>query len=316
MPISRRKAMAKARRTSDAGNIRIFRSKSGSRLLNLDDIGFGDEGQLHKLIESNIGTLFPGLTFLKREFRELDGGRHILDTVAFDKNQNTFVAIEYKNKLDREVIDQARSYLRRMRENKSALVLAYVQADSAGMLDPKSYNWDVYAIIMAPEFSKYQKGSAEEGTSLELHEIKRYDADILTVRRVGGRHTGVPPEEPKPESKEFHQYLSDKTRQLFGYVDGKLRDRFALERGLRKHQANYSLGSGRNILWIFAGKTQLKLWYAPIGENLPDALNGALGSSNTVPDSGFFKSKIKTEQDFEQIVPLIEHVIRHAQGLQ
>lgn len=97
--------MARARRTPHASSIRIFRTESGSKIAELKDVGFDDEDHLHKLIEKNIGTLFQSLTFLRREFRELDGGLHRPDTVAFDRRQNTFVAIEYKNKLDRGVID-------------------------------------------------------------------------------------------------------------------------------------------------------------------------------------------------------------------
>ena len=180
--------MAKARRTSDSWDIRIFRADLGSELAELDDIGFGDEGQLHKLIESNIGALFHDLTFLRREFRELDGGQHIPDTVAFDKGQNTFVVIEYKNKLDRGVIDQAKAYLKYMKKNKHALVMEYIKSKGDGLLDLKSYNWNVYAIIMAPEFNQNQIDGAEEEQSLELYEIRRYDAGILTARRVSGGH--------------------------------------------------------------------------------------------------------------------------------
>ena len=178
--------MARARRTSDASNIRIFRTESGSELAELDYIGFGDESQLHKLIESNIATLLPGLTFLSREFRELDDGRHIPDTVAFDERQNTFVVIEYKNKLDRGVIDQAKAYLKYVKKHIPALILEYAKGEDAVPLDPKSYNRNVYAIIMAPEFSQNQRDSAEGDGDLELHEIRWYGGGTMTARRVGG----------------------------------------------------------------------------------------------------------------------------------
>ena len=180
--------MAKARRTSDSWDIRIFRTKFGSELAELDNIGFDDEGQLHELIESNIGTLFQDLAFLKREFWELDEGRHIPDTVAFDKGQNTFVVIEYKNKLDKGVIDQAKAYLKYMKKNKHALVMEYINSEGGGLSDLKSYNWNVYAIIMTPEFTQNQIDGAEEEQSLELYEIRRYDAGVLTARRVSGGH--------------------------------------------------------------------------------------------------------------------------------
>ena len=61
----------------------------------------------------------------------------------------------------------------------------------------------------------------------------------------------------------------------------------------------------------------MNLWSAA-GEDLPDALNDALASSDTVrhKKAGLYISKIKTEQDFEKIVQLIEHVKSRAQGHQ
>lgn len=180
--------MVRARRPSDVSDIRIFRTESGSRLAELDHIGFVNESQLHRLIESNIETLFPGLTFLSREFRDLDGGRHIPDTVAFDKGQNTFVVIEYKNKLDRGVIDQAKAYLKYVKKQMSHLILEYAKSEGTVPLDPKLYNRDSYAVIMAPEFSQNQTDSAEDDEDLELYEIRRYGDDTMTARRVGGAH--------------------------------------------------------------------------------------------------------------------------------
>ena len=184
--------MTKVSQTPDQWAIRIFRTEPSSKLVELDDTGFANEDQLHRLIEGNIGTLFHDLTFLKREFRELDGGQHIPDTVAFDAEQNTFVVIEYKNKLDKGVIDQAKTYLKYMKKNKQALVLEYVNSEDDGMLDLKSYNWNVYAIIMAPEFSKNQIDSTEDDGDLELHEIRWYSESVMMVRRVGGAHEGAP----------------------------------------------------------------------------------------------------------------------------
>ena len=310
--------MAKVSKTPDQRDIRIFRTESGSDLAELDDAGFADEEQLHRLIEGNIGKLFHGLTFLKRKFRELDGGQHIPDTVAFDAGQNTFVVIEYKNKLDRGVIDQTKAYLKHMKNNKQALVLEYAKSEREGALHLRSYNWDVYAIIMAPEFSKNQIDSTEEAKDLELHEIRQYADNVVTMKRVSGAHEGAPRDKGSaPEPGRFHQDLSDATRELFGYVDGKLRGRFALECGIKRHQANYGFGSERDILWIYARKTQLTLLlHIYKDEDLPPEAYTALLLPNMSRNNPKFYYKLKTERNFEEIVPLIEHVVRREQGLQ
>ena len=112
------------------------------------------ENRYRKLIEDNIETLFPGLAFLKTEFREMTDGERRLDTIVFDMNDNTFVVIEYKNRQDGRAVPQAKAYLKDMRDNKSDLVL--LAHDNGIQRKKRSFNWDaMYSIIMAPEFEKF-----------------------------------------------------------------------------------------------------------------------------------------------------------------
>ena len=312
--------MAKGHHHDGADDIRIFLPVYGE----VKPSKFASEKQMQNLVETSLGMLFPGLKLLASEFW-IAQDKYRLDTVAFDERANTFVAIEYKNRVDAGVPSQAMAYLAEMGRHRSDLALEYYKKFGK----QKSFDWaSMYAIIMAPEFDSYLQTGNREFARLEVHEIKLYENLVVTVRRVGGGHEGVPPgrvrdvvvdvppERPTLKPEKFHQELSDKTRQLFDYVDGALRDRFVLKRDLKQKQANYGLGSGRDILWIYPGKTQLRLWHIDSGEDLPDALNDALASANKIHDSGFYKSNIKTEQDFEQIVPLLKHVIGREQGHQ
>ena len=214
--------MAKGHQDQDYRGIRVFRTVPNAGFTELPDTGFDDERHLHALIERNIGTLFQHLTFLKGEFRELDEGRHIPDTVAFDSERNTFVVIEYKNKMDRGVVDQAKAYLETMKERKQVLAAAYHNA-RRGKLDPKSYNWDVYAIVMAPEFTQNQITGSRMDTSLELHEIRQYGDGVMTVRRAGGGHAGSPAR-AKPHSKPASFKPSSP-----GHLDKEIQNRIRAE---------------------------------------------------------------------------------------
>ena len=215
--------MAKAHRVSDVRNIRIFKTEHDSELVELDYVGFEDESQLHKLTENNIRMLFHNLKFLKSEYRKLDGGKHIPDTVAFDEAQNTFVAIEYKNKRDKGVIDQAKTYLKYMKRHKPGLVMEYLlSTDTAGPLNSDLYGSNVYAIVMVPKFEPNQIEGNEDDKSLELYEVRRYGSGILMMERVGGshkqtpataRHNDPPPDTGKlvavPRLKDMYTKLPD-----------------------------------------------------------------------------------------------------------
>lgn len=180
--------MAKGRRSGNVRSIRLFELSNQSILVEMGDHAFENEDQMHRLIEDNIQVLFPGLSFLTREFREMAGGELRPDTVAFDTNLNTFVALEYKNRRNTEAVDQARTYLNFMEEHKADLVLLYTSKNDSSR-SKNSFDWKaMYAIIMAPEFGDYQIPGADKDSAVELYKIKIYINRVVVVERVGGGH--------------------------------------------------------------------------------------------------------------------------------
>ena len=180
--------MAKEHRSGNTHNTRMFELSAESTLNELRDHVFDNEGRMHRLIEANIEKLFPGMTFLTREFREMAGGELRPDTVAFDTDLNTFVALEYKNKRNAEVVDQARAYLNSMEKHKADLVLLYNKKGDNSR-QKNSFSWGkMYAIIMAPELDDYQIPGAEKDSTVELYKIRLYDKHVMLMERVGGGH--------------------------------------------------------------------------------------------------------------------------------
>ena len=189
---------------------RLFKM-SDAKLSELDKAEFSNEYRLRKLTEGNIGTLFPGLTFVNSEFRDLNDGeyRPRPDTLAFDDENKTFVVIEYKNRLNVGVIDQTKAYLNTMKQNEPALIMGYVNSRGGGDTTRKSYHFDaMYAIILAPAFTQRQIVSTDYDKELELYEIQRYKDDIFTMRRVGGGHErpNVPKRVSAPRLKNMDGY--------------------------------------------------------------------------------------------------------------
>ena len=173
--------------TNKFPRIRLFSTGLQAGLVCMNEVGFANEKHMQKFVEDNIETLFPGLTFLKTEFREMTDGERRPDTIAFDTNENTFVVIEYKNRQDGRVVSQAKAYLQDMRDHKGDLVL--LAHDNGMQRDKHSFRWkDMYAIIMAPEFEQFQILGARNDSEVELHEIRMHDDLVATVERVGGDH--------------------------------------------------------------------------------------------------------------------------------
>ena len=271
----------------DFTGTRMFKASLPSGLVEMRERGFVDEKQMQKLVEENIGTLFPGLEFLRAEFGEISGGRFRPDTIAFDTRDKTFVVIEYKNRSEERAVNQARTYLNYMKQNRYALKMAYKEARKP--TNQESFNWGaMYAIVIAPEFDKFQIGGADDDMRLELHTIRLYDVHTLTVTRVGGRHERVPVQEPPPPEPEVdmlvrfrNKELSDKTRPLFDHLDGILKNRFHLAPEPTEHYVRYTLGKF-TICSVSRGKRRLNLHYnVKVSENI-------LGVSGTC--SGCVKS--------------------------
>ena len=76
------------------------------------------EKEIQEMTEKNIKTIL-GLDFVKSEFA-LNNFR--IDTLAFDKEANAFVIIEYKRDKNFSVIDQGYAYLSLMLNNKAEII--------------------------------------------------------------------------------------------------------------------------------------------------------------------------------------------------
>ena len=305
----------------DFTGTRMFKASLPSGLVEMRERGFVDEKQMQKLVEENIGTLFPGLEFLRAEFGEISGGRFRPDTIAFDTRDKTFVVIEYKNRSEERAVNQARTYLNYMKQNHYALKMAYKEARKP--TNQESFNWGaMYAIVIAPEFDKFQIGGADDDMRLELHTIRLYDVHTLTVTRVGGGHERVPVRDPPPPEPEGdmmvrfrNKELSDKTRLLFDRLDDVLRYRFRLAPEPKKHYVKYTLDKS-TICSVSRGKVRLNLHY---NVKVSDNILGVSGHVRDVSKVGIdgvgeYETKLATDQDLADAIPLIERVIKHRQG--
>ena len=116
---------------SMATDDRVFKV-SDTEFTELSAIKFAKEKPMQELIQKHLDKML-GLKLLESEF-SVDNGVYWLDTVAFDREKNTFVIIEYKNKLDTGVLDQARTYLNHMNERRDAFTLKYNKGVNQALL--------------------------------------------------------------------------------------------------------------------------------------------------------------------------------------
>lgn len=91
------------------------------KLERIKKIDFKLEKDIQKLTEENLKEIF-GLELVRSEF-QLNNLR--IDTLAFDKESNSFIIIEYKKGSSFSVIDQGYAYLALLLNNKADFILEY-----------------------------------------------------------------------------------------------------------------------------------------------------------------------------------------------
>lgn len=158
----------------------IFNIQSG-KLVSIKEKNIDLEKNIQKLTEENLEIVF-GLDFVTTEFSL---GNFRLDTVAFDKEANAFVIIEYKRDKSFSVIDQGYAYLSLMLNNKADFVLEYNQQKKQN-LKKEDIDWSQSRIVfLAGSFTTYQQNAINfRDLPVELWEVKVYDNSTILYNQL------------------------------------------------------------------------------------------------------------------------------------
>jgi predicted transport protein len=134
------------------------------------------EKEIQSLVEKNLNELF-NLQFIKSE---LAIRNFRIDTLGYDKENKSFVVIEYKRDRNFSVIDQGYTYMSLMLNNKSDFILEYNE-NCGGSLKRDDVDWTQSKVIfISPQFTEYQKHSINfKDVPFELWEIKRYNNNLI-----------------------------------------------------------------------------------------------------------------------------------------
>ncbi len=145
------------------------------------ELAFKSEKELQVLCEKNL-LQFINLDFIETEFVVAD---FRLDTVAFDKESNAFIIIEYKNHKNISVIDQGYTYLATMLNHKADFVLKYNIRFNLNK-NINDFDWSQSKVIfISPNFNKYQINSINfKDLPIELWKIKQYQNKTILLEQI------------------------------------------------------------------------------------------------------------------------------------
>ena len=135
------------------------------------------EKEIQQIVEDNLSDFFS-LQLVKSEF-SLKNFR--IDSLGYDKENNSFVILEYKRDKNYSVIDQGYTYLSLMLNNKSDFILEYNESCN-GSLKRTDVDWSQSRVIfISPQFSDYQTNAVNfKDVPFELWEIKRFENGMIS----------------------------------------------------------------------------------------------------------------------------------------
>lgn len=147
--------------------------------MSLNPISFQEfklEKEIQVLVEANLPLLF-NLDLVKSELKIRN---FRIDTLCFDRENKSFVIVEYKRDKNFSVIDQGYTYLSLMLNNKSDFILEYNE-NCDDNLRRDDIDWSQSRVIfVSPQFTEYQKNSINfKDVPFELWEIKRFQGGLI-----------------------------------------------------------------------------------------------------------------------------------------
>jgi predicted transport protein len=180
----------------------MFRNQNG-KLAQVKETPFKKEKELQTITEKNLESVF-GLEFVATEYN-VQG--LFIDTLAFDRENKTFVIIEYKRGGSFSVVDQGFSYLSLMLNNKADFILAYNEAKGES-LRREDIDWSQARIFfIARSFTNHQRNAINfKNMPFELWEVVRYDNALLLYQQIQISDSA--------ESLQQMKHIDNKTEQV------------------------------------------------------------------------------------------------------
>ena len=295
--------------------------KIGQKLEYIKEKPFKLEREIQTLTEQNLNTIF-GLNFVKSEFA-LNNFR--IDTLAFDKDANAFVIIEYKRDKNFSVIDQGYAYLSLMLNNKADFILEFNE-NLDKTLKRNDVDWSQSRVMfISPAFTTYQREAINfKDLPIELWEIKRYENNsvayeqiqkakaqesIKTISKTDKTIDHVAKEIKVYSEQEHIENVNEEIKELYEKFKSAILNLDNLEIKPKKKYIAYV--AGRNVVDILPQKRTLKIWINLKKGELEDPKGITRDVSTTGHfGNGDYEIQVKTDEDLEYILSLVKQSIK------
>lgn len=176
----------------------IIYNTTDNKLVQVKEKPFRLEREIQSIFESNLQNIM-GLLFVKSEFT-IKNKR--IDTLAYDKETNAFIIIEYKRDKNYSVVDQGLTYLNLMLQNKAEFILTYNET-LKDVLHSKDVDWSQSRVaFVSPSFTDNQISASDfKDFGIELWEIKQFENNTISINTIK-KSSGAPSIKPLLENSD------------------------------------------------------------------------------------------------------------------
>ena len=290
-------------------------------LTEIEEKAFKLEREMQKVFEENLETVM-GLCLVKSEFT-IKNKR--IDTLAYDKQSNAFIIIEYKRDKNLSVVDQGFTYLSLMLENKADFIVEYNESLKQN-LKRDSVDWSQTRVVfVSTAFTENQILATNfKDIAIELWEVKRFEKNLISITPIKKTNsaTSIKPvmqqnQSLKIVSDEIKVYTEDDLLESGSDETVELYNKFKvailnldddIEIKPLKHYIAFKKDS--NILCMTIQKKQIRMWLgAKYG-----ALDDAKGIGKDVTNvghwgTGDYEIAVSNDKDLEYIMSLIKQIL-------
>lgn len=295
--------------------------KIGKSLEYIRENPFRLEKEIQEMTENNLKTIL-GLDFVKSEFA-LNNFR--IDTLAFDKEANAFVIIEYKRDKNFSVIDQGYAYLSLMLNNKADFILEFNE-NLDKTLKRNDVDWSQSRVLfVSPAFTNYQREAINfKDLPIELWEVKRFENNSVSYEQIqkAGAQESIKTisktdktidkiaSEIKVYSESEHlKRATEEIKELYDKVKNALLNLGDLEVKPKKKYVAYV--SGTNVVDVQVQKNALKLHINLKNGELEDSKKLARNVTGIGHyGNGDYQLQFSNDEDLEYIMSLIKQSMK------
>ena len=299
----------------------LFKIEKSLNLKYINEKPFRLEKEIQDMTEGNLNTVL-GLEFVSSEF-SLNNFR--IDTLAFDKEANAFVIIEYKRNQNFSVIDQGFAYLSLMLNNKADFILEFNE-NLNKTLKKNDVDWSQSRVFfVSPTFTNYQREAINfKDLPIELWEVKRFDNDtvsyeklqkmgaqesIKTISKKGQTIENVVKEIKIYTEQDHLEKVSEEIKELYEKIKNVILNFDNIE--IKPNKLYIAFVSGTNVVDINPQKAALKIWFNMFMGELDDPKKITRDVSKIGHwGNGDYELKINSDEDLEYILSLIKQSIR------